>query len=73
MKVIIHHDSKGKIISIGIPAPDQGNVGISPGPGQAVRLIDFPAIQDIIDLEKGLKGFRLDVKSGKLKAMKRTR
>ncbi len=72
MKLIVAHDSKGKIVSVARVAPEvkgkvQAAAGLNPRPGRSVLEVDASELANK-PLGEIHEGYRVDVKARKLVA-----
>ena len=79
MKIIVVHDKRGNISSIGIPGKGSKGVSLVAPKGKSVTEVDAPEIKNlkadgeeqfeqVLDL---IKGFRIDVSSKKPKLVRK--
>jgi hypothetical protein len=60
MKVNVVHDDKGAIKSVGFPSQQLSGIGVRPGPGQHVSVVEIADVEHAGDLTKYAKDYRVD-------------
>jgi hypothetical protein len=64
MKVMVVHDDKGAIKSLGLPSPQLSGIGLKPGSGQHVSVVEIADVEHAGHLAKYAKDHRVDTHGG---------
>jgi hypothetical protein len=60
MRVFVVHDANGEIKSLGVPAPGASGIGVKPGPGEHVSIVEIEVVDHPGHLTKYALGHRVD-------------